>query len=65
MRKLFGEITVVRIAGVLGQGLKKNVIYDLLHDNCLDAINPESCFQYYNVANLWRDLRVSTGPGSA
>jgi len=63
MRKLFGEITVVRIAGVFGQGLKKNVIYDLLHDNCLDAINPESCFQYYNVANLWRDLQRLAGTG--
>jgi hypothetical protein len=57
MRKLFGEITVVRIAGVFGPGLKKNVIYDLLHDNCLETINPESWFQYYNVANLWRDLQ--------
>jgi NAD dependent epimerase/dehydratase family len=57
MRRQFGDITVVRIAGVFGPGLKKNVIYDLLHDHCLEAINPESSFQYYNVANLWRDLQ--------
>jgi len=56
MRALFSDPTVVRISGVFGPGLKKNVIFDLLHDNCLDAINPASSFQYYNIANLWRDL---------
>jgi hypothetical protein len=56
MRGQFGDITVVRISGVFGPGLKKNVIYDLLHDNCLDSINPDSAFQYYDVSNLWRDL---------
>ena len=58
MRKLFDPVTVIRIAGVFGQGLKKNVIFDLLNDNCLDAINPASEFQYYNVANLWRDIQL-------
>ena len=33
------------------------MIFDLLHDNCLNAINPDSAFQYYNVSNLWRDLQ--------
>lgn len=54
--KLFEDTTVVRIAGIFGQGLKKNVIFDLMHDNCLENINPASSFQYYNVGNLWRDV---------
>jgi nucleoside-diphosphate-sugar epimerase len=58
MKSLFGHAEIVRIAGVFGPGLKKNVIYDLLHDNCLDAINPDSSFQYYNISNLWRDLQT-------
>jgi nucleoside-diphosphate-sugar epimerase len=53
----FDEVTVVRISGIYGPGLKKNVVYDLLHDNCLDVINRDSLFQYYNVGNLWRDLQ--------
>ncbi|MGA2183633.1 MAG: NAD(P)-dependent oxidoreductase [Bryobacteraceae bacterium] len=61
MRDRFGETTIVRIAGVFGPGLKKNVIYDLLHDNCLDMIHPDSSFQYYNVSRLWRDLRRLEG----
>lgn len=56
MRDRFDAVTIVRISGVFGPGLKKNVIYDLLHDNCLDMINAASSFQYYNVCRLWRDL---------
>jgi nucleoside-diphosphate-sugar epimerase len=57
MRALFSQVMVARVAGVFGPGLKKNVIYDLLHDNGLDTINPASRFQYYNISNLWRDLQ--------
>ena len=57
VRERFANVTAVRIAGVFGPGLKKNVVYDLLHDNCLENINPESAFQYYNVRRLWQDLR--------
>jgi nucleoside-diphosphate-sugar epimerase len=57
MRGLFQDVTIIRISGVFGPHLKKNVIYDLIHENCTDRINPESSFQYYNVSNLWRDLQ--------
>ena len=58
LKDRFGRVVTARLPGVFGPGLKKNVIYDLLHDNCLDAINPESSFQYYNVERLWRDLEA-------
>lgn len=63
MRELFSDAMVVRIGGVFGPGLKKNVIFDLINDNCLDAINPASSFQYYNVTNLWRDLMLAQNAG--
>lgn len=56
LRDRFRDVTVVRIGGVFGPGLKKNVVYDLLHDNGLETINPASSFQYYNVSHLWTDV---------
>jgi hypothetical protein len=53
----FAKRHVIRLPGLFGSGLKKNVIFDLLNDNCLDAINPESSFQYYDLALLWNDVR--------
>lgn len=57
-RSMFAGAHIMRLPALFGPGLKKNVIYDLLHDNCLDAINPGSTFQYYDVTALWDDLGV-------
>ena len=55
-REHFTCCCVVRLPGLFGDGLKKNVIYDLLHDNCLDMINPRSSFQYYDLGDLCGDV---------
>lgn len=54
----FLDCYVVRLPGLFGDGLKKNVIYDLLNDNCLEMINPRSSFQYYYLDHLWSDIQV-------
>ncbi len=56
VREWFHNFHIIRLPGLFGFGLKKNVIYDLLHDNCLDQINPQSCYQYYCLENLWNDI---------
>lgn len=63
IRERFNDVLIVRLGGVFGPGLKKNTIFDLMNDNCLDAINPASTFQYFNVGNLWRDIALARDAG--
>lgn len=51
-----GIAIVIRLPALFGFGLKKNAIYDLLHNNQVDKINPKSIFQFYNLSNLANDI---------
>ncbi len=55
----FQNCNIVRLPGLFGAGLKKNVIYDLLNNNCLEMINPASSFQYYYLKHLWADIQIA------
>lgn len=53
----FKNCVVMRLPGLFGDGIKKNVIYDLMNDNCLEMINVDSSFQYYFLDHLWVDIQ--------
>lgn len=53
------ETTIIRLPGLFGDGLKKNVIYDLLHDNNVDRIHKDGVYQYYNLDNIWKDIQIA------
>jgi hypothetical protein len=57
----FPRILVVRLPGLFGAGLKKNAMYDLLHNNEVEKIHADSVFQFYNVGHLWRDIQTAMG----
>lgn len=58
LRQIFPLSSIVRLPGLFGKGLKKNFIFDLLHNNCLHLTHAESIFQFYNLERLWADLQV-------
>ena len=57
IREHFQRAYVIRLPALFGPGLKKNVIYDLLNDNCLESINLACSFQYYDTLDLWQDIK--------
>lgn len=55
----FDSHQVVRLPALFGAGLKKNALYDLMHDNRIAVINPASSFQWYPLDRLASDLRIA------
>jgi sugar phosphate isomerase/epimerase len=56
VEKNIADYYIIRLPGLFGTGLKKNVLYDLIHDNLVDSISLSSSFQYYNIENLKNDI---------
>jgi nucleoside-diphosphate-sugar epimerase len=53
------DVTVIRLPGLFGDGIKKNVIFDLLHDNNVNRIHKDGVYQYYNLDNIWKDINIA------
>ncbi len=59
----FPDHLIVRLPGLVGPGLRKNVIFDFLNDNNLHAIDSRGVFQFYPMVNLWYDLQTALQAG--
>jgi hypothetical protein len=58
-RTRFPNALIIRLPALFGPGLKKNVIFDLLHNNGIEKINRTSTFQYYDVKRLRADIDIA------
>lgn len=58
VRQQFASHRIVRLPGLFGTGLKKNFLYDMIHNGESPWTHSDSVFQFYNMAHLWRDLQT-------
>jgi hypothetical protein len=49
-------VAILSLPGLFGPGLKKNVIWNMMHDNNLDKAHPGGVFQYYDTRLLAVDI---------
>lgn len=55
-RLSYKDLKIFRLPALYGNYLKKNIIFDVLHNNNLDAINTNSSYQWYDVSDLNSDI---------
>lgn len=59
VRKNFKKYTIIRLPNLFGRGLKKNFVFDLIHNNRLDLTHKDSKLQWYNIDYLWKDIQIA------
>lgn len=52
----FENHLIVRLPGLVGPGLRKNILYDFKNNNNIKKIESRSVFQFYPMVNLWPDI---------
>jgi nucleoside-diphosphate-sugar epimerase len=57
------DALVVRLPGLFGDGLKKNVIHDFLHGHELEKIDSRAVYQFYPLSRLWDDIQRALRAG--
>ena len=58
IKNKFDNYYIFRIPALFGRGLKKNVLYDLIHNHEVYKININSIFQWYNLEWLEEHFNI-------
>jgi hypothetical protein len=53
----FDDLKIFRLPALYNKHIKKNILFDLLNNNNVDKININSSYQWYNLNNLWNDIK--------
>ena len=59
----FLDPLILRLPGLVGTGLRKNIVFDLLNHNNLDKIDSSSVYQFYPMVRLSHDIRLASRRG--
>jgi len=49
------DSTIIRLPGIFGKGLKKNIIYDLIHGSS-EFVHQDGLLQFYYLDHIWKDI---------
>lgn len=58
----FPHAQIIRLPGLFGPGLKKNLIYDLIHFDYAKIPYANGTFQFFNICDLWGILEAWDKP---
>jgi hypothetical protein len=53
----FKDYYIFRLPALFGDGLKKNALYDLIHNNNIHTLRKHWNFQWYNLKKLYNDIQ--------
>lgn len=59
VKSYFKKHLIIRLPGLVGRGLKKNIIFDFLNNNQVNLIESRNVFQFYPMKNLWKDIELA------
>lgn len=54
----FSNVFIIRLPGLFGDGLKKNIIFDFINNNGIDKIETRNIFQFYPLYTLSKDIQL-------
>jgi len=63
VKQRFKRSLIVRLPGLVGPGLKKNIVFDLHNNNQVEKIDSAAVFQFYPMVNLWYDIQKALSAG--
>ncbi len=55
----FTDPLIVRLPALVGPGLRKNSLFDLLNRNAVDRLDGAAEFQFYPTRRLWADIQIA------
>jgi hypothetical protein len=63
VERQFSSALIVRLPGLVGPGLRKNIVFDIHHQNDVFKVDSRGVFQFYPMINLWTDLQAAMSLG--
>jgi sugar phosphate isomerase/epimerase len=58
VKNTFDNYYIIRLPGLFGYGLKKNILFDLIHNHQIDKISLNTSFQWYSLTWLNDDIET-------